>query len=116
MSWYKKYSQQMELGLETKPPVSPAKRIKTDTTSINHVIGNVASMLFSDKVPDETIRNALKDLKSLKDKGIIKFPIGHSIYEKFEMVCKYANIPEADKPNKKRTAFDRLRRIMEDLT
>jgi hypothetical protein len=108
MNWYKQ-SQQLDLKLENQ------KQLKTDPNSVMHVIGVVAGMLFNDKVSDEVIRKHIKDLKDLKDKGTIKFPIGMAIYNNFDKVCKYQNIPKEEILDRKKVAFDRLRRIMEDL-
>ena len=108
MNWYKK-AQQLDLKLENQ------KHLKSDPNSVMHVIGVVAGMLFNDKVSDEVIRKHIKDLKDLKDKGVIKFPIGMSIYNNFDKVCKYQNIAKEDIMNRKKVAFDRLRKIMEYL-
>lgn len=111
--YYKKYSQQIELGLgDIKPP---NRSIKTDPYSIDHIIKVVASMLFDNEVPDEKIKNILKDLKNLKEQGIIKFPIGIAIRDRFDKVCGYLNILDNEKVHRKKMAFDRLRKIMEEL-
>lgn len=113
MSWYKKYSQQLELELES--PESPKKQLKTDSNSIDHVIGVAAGMLFNNKIDDGVIGKILKDLKGLKDSGVIKFPIGQAVYNKFDKACRYINIPAEDVMHRKKMAFDRLRKVMEEI-
>jgi hypothetical protein len=116
MSWYKKYSQQLELGLESpESPELPKKRLKTDPDSIDQVIGVVAAMIFNDKTSNEVIGKILKDLKGLKDGGVIKFPIGQAVYNKFDKACRYINIPAEDVMYRKKMAFDRLRKVMEEI-
>lgn len=113
MNWYKKYSQQIEMDFENIPLDN--KIPKNDPKSIDRIINSLASMLFNNQISDDLIRNVLGDLKNLKDKNIIKFPIGMAIKDKFDTVCKYLNISGEDIIYRKKIAFDRLRRIMEEI-
>jgi hypothetical protein len=113
MNWYKTAQEQLELGIEDSKPVQ--KRLKTDPYSIDMTLNSITGMLFQNQVPDENIKTVLKDLKDLKDRGVINIHIGNSVYKKFDKVCNYLHIPQKEQFVRRKEAYDRLHRLMEEL-